>query len=412
MSFGFGVGDVIAVMGLFERLATEMSNYRDAPQHFQQLQAELGLLRSTIQNVLQIEPSSDEEAKNLGLIRAIAIHCNQPLQAFIQKMRVKEKGLGHFRTSGLLASVGTRLHWSMISRKDVEDLRKVLLSEMLAINILLGTHQLISLRRLHPEIEKGFKTQSDRLTGFAQEISMLRETSIVAPAAILGLRSFVGQQSSESTKRLVKIDKGINNIDYNVQALGRSLDRMTEVGQIFGQQVTTAFMQLFSFLSQLSSLLRMLLKCSREVLEAVAKNAAMLLELRNQMQRAAKEIEAIPLHLSLDLIRFDDALGESWALPFQACQQWDAFKEMLQVVVFSNDRPGAQQIATEDFVLTIPKLDQNIQPWEWSRLIKPGMHIEHSMIIDGLQSFMTNCSFPGCVGELIRDPDRSTHKLW
>jgi hypothetical protein len=40
------------------------------------------------------------------------------------------------------------------------------------------------------------------------------------------------------------------------------------------------------------------------------------------MQSAIRAIEAIPLHLSLSLIRLDDALGESWALPFQACTEW------------------------------------------------------------------------------------------
>jgi hypothetical protein len=48
----------------------------------------------------------------------------------------------------------------------------------------------------------------------------------------------------------------------------------------------------------------------------------MLLAIHNMMKRVVRAIEAIPLHLTLDIVRFDDALGESWALPFQACTQW------------------------------------------------------------------------------------------
>ena len=33
-----------------------------------------------------------------------------------------------------------------------------------------------------------------------------------------------------------------------------------------------------------------------------------------------RAVEAIPLHLTLAIVRLDDALGESWALPYQACQ--------------------------------------------------------------------------------------------
>jgi hypothetical protein len=48
----------------------------------------------------------------------------------------------------------------------------------------------------------------------------------------------------------------------------------------------------------------------------------MLLDMHANIKRILRAIEAIPLHLTLDIVRFDDALGESWALPYQACKQW------------------------------------------------------------------------------------------
>lgn len=142
MSFGFGVGDIIAVLGLFERVAREIEQYQTAPRHFQQLQVELGLMQSTLSHVLQIQPQSPDETASIEQIRAIALHCQQPLLDFIEKMRRREPSLGNFRTAGTLAAVGNRLHWSLVSRADVEGLRRVLLSEMLALNVLLGAHQL------------------------------------------------------------------------------------------------------------------------------------------------------------------------------------------------------------------------------------------------------------------------------
>lgn len=142
MSFGFGVGDVIAVLGLFERIAREIEQYHAAPRHFQQLQVELGLMKSTLSHVLQIQPQSPDERASIEQIRAVALHCQQPLLDFIEKMRQREPNLGNFRTAGTLAAVRTRLHWSLVSRADVEGLRRVLLSEMLALNVLLATHQL------------------------------------------------------------------------------------------------------------------------------------------------------------------------------------------------------------------------------------------------------------------------------
>lgn len=142
MSFGFGVGDVIAVVGLIERIAREIQQYHGAPRHFQTLQVELGFMKTTLSRVLQIQPQSPGETASIEQMRAIALHCQQPLLDFIEKMRRREPGLSHFRTTGTLAAVGTRLHWSLVSRADVEELRRFLLSEMLALNVLLGTHQL------------------------------------------------------------------------------------------------------------------------------------------------------------------------------------------------------------------------------------------------------------------------------
>jgi len=114
-------------------------NYKNAHAHFQQLQVERELVRNTILCILQTEPT---EGENLDRIRAIAIHCYQPLQVFISKMRFKESSLGHFRTAGTLGAVGAWLHWSMVAEQDVDDLRKVILSEMVAINMLLSVQQL------------------------------------------------------------------------------------------------------------------------------------------------------------------------------------------------------------------------------------------------------------------------------
>ena len=149
MSFGFAVGDVIAVVQLFERVATEVRNYRDAPQHFQQLGTELHLLQRTLQRLLQVEPNDEDEREQLEQIRAIALHCHQPVQAFIHKMRPSNVSLGHVSSSRTLSTIGRRLHWSLVTRGDVDELRKVIMSEMVAVNMLLAIQQLSALQNLH-----------------------------------------------------------------------------------------------------------------------------------------------------------------------------------------------------------------------------------------------------------------------
>ena len=150
MSFGFGIGDAVAILDLLKRVAEIVHSYRDAPQHFQNLGVELQLLHRALQRLFEVQPCCEDERQQLEQIRAIAMHCQQPLLAFIDKMRPSETSLGPMRSLGALSTIRKRVHWSLVTRKDVNELRQVLISEMAAINMLLAVQQLDSLKRLAP----------------------------------------------------------------------------------------------------------------------------------------------------------------------------------------------------------------------------------------------------------------------
>lgn len=41
------------------------------------------------------------------------------------------------------------------------------------------------------------------------------------------------------------------------------------------------------------------------------------------MADISQALEAMPNHVNLPVVRFDDIFGESWALPFQVCSSWE-----------------------------------------------------------------------------------------
>ena len=53
-----------------------------------------------------------------------------------------ESSLGPARLAGTLSTIGRRLHWSLLTKNDVNGLRKVILAELAAVNVLLGIQQL------------------------------------------------------------------------------------------------------------------------------------------------------------------------------------------------------------------------------------------------------------------------------
>ena len=144
MSFRLDLNDILTTVCLFERIVEELRSYKNAPSHFQNLALEVQLLHKTLGHVLDLAPYNGIDQAALEQVRAIALHCLQPLQALTDKIRVKESSLGHFRTTRSISSIGIRLHWSMIDAEDVEKVRRVILSEMVAINVLLSTQQLFA----------------------------------------------------------------------------------------------------------------------------------------------------------------------------------------------------------------------------------------------------------------------------
>ena len=144
MSFGFAIGDFIAVLNTLERVAIEVRAYRDAPTHFQELASELHLFKRALSRLQEIEPDHEDEKDRLEHLRAMALHCQQPLLTFIEKMRLKESsiGLSHQRKAMTLSTIGSRLHWSLVTRKDVDELRRVVMGGMTMINMMLGFQQL------------------------------------------------------------------------------------------------------------------------------------------------------------------------------------------------------------------------------------------------------------------------------
>lgn len=135
------VGDVIALMGLVERVVTELRNYRDAPAHFQQASAELHFFQAILSRLRKMEIDDDEDQELLGLIRANAIRCQQPIAKFLEKMKPKESLLGSGSGGKKLSftAVKDRLHWSMIARGDLEDLREVVTTTIIMLMVMQQT---------------------------------------------------------------------------------------------------------------------------------------------------------------------------------------------------------------------------------------------------------------------------------
>ncbi|KAK0733204.1 hypothetical protein B0T26DRAFT_669632 [Lasiosphaeria miniovina] len=412
MSLGFPVGDVVAILSLLERIIAEIRSYHGAPRHFQQLLAELEMHSRTIQTLLSIEPTHAADHEIVDRLRAISLHCSQSLQNFLAKMHGLEKDLGPFRvTTPTLQSIGARLNWSMVGKKDVDELRKILQSKMLAINILQGTLQLNQIQRMAPELRNASESHSNSLSSVARQVDLLRDVTThaatVAPSAVADLKRFVVETSAATAEQFTRMEDNFSGVQANLQSVTSSLDQVIALSR----GLTTG---LRAGLTRLFSLVLVLVDSSANVLRVVTQNTSTLLDIQNNIQRLTQAVNRVPLQLSIQFIRFDDALGESWALPFQLCEQWETFKEMLRVIVFRNDRPGFQGVLANRFTLRVAGSHSNIFRHRWERVIKPGLHIEQTTLVPELSTQMAPdlCSFSRCSGSPQRESDKSNDDNW
>jgi hypothetical protein len=146
---------------------------------------------------------------------------------------------------------------------------------------------------------------------------------------------------------------------------------------------------------------------------AVGRNTVMLLNVANQLKVITRAIEATPLHLTLPIVRLDDALGESWALPFQACTTYDYFCDILKCVVFANDRRGLDRVVNNQFSVSLTKVGTKLTRTNWDSFAEAGMHVEQAVIVSSssLGTRIANnkarrlhCPYPGCGGGALLNP--------
>ncbi|KAL9087610.1 MAG: hypothetical protein Q9165_006534 [Trypethelium subeluteriae] len=396
MSFGFGVGDVLAVLSLLERVIIEIRHFKQAPLHFQQLQVELELLRNTLSQILKLQPENVVEFEFMGRIRAITLLCHRALEVFIDKMISKSHSLGCFRTANTLSSMGARLHWSMVARKDVSELRDVIISMNTSILMLLGMLQITRMKTIAIE-NQGFRDElSQNLTTITQAIQ-------ATPEAIADLSDVTKVAARNHYQYLQNIGRDTESIRVKAETTDRRVERTANSVSKLSQSVAHTSVSLLSAIMTLRNLIKILLKRSQNVLDAVTRNARLILDIHAQMTDMMRLVSAISPQITPPIIQLDDACGQTWALPLQACSDWASFTNVLRAVVYPPGKPGYTSIALERFVISHADSGRIIQRNAWMYVVKDRLHIENAMLVTEQAANRNQCPYPACFGKLVSE---------
>lgn len=139
MSFGFSVGDFLAVGKLIKDTVSCLQETGGAQSQYQDLVRELEHVQQVLGHLDRLRVSGN--SKNLDSIKYSALSCRVPLEDFLNKIHKKyDKSLGVWGRPGLFKITSKKLCWGLGDGKEAARLQSYLTLHVGTINILLLQH--------------------------------------------------------------------------------------------------------------------------------------------------------------------------------------------------------------------------------------------------------------------------------
>jgi hypothetical protein len=145
MSFGFSVGDFIAVTQLIFQVTETLRDASGATSDYQELLRELESLDRALKHVDRLQGAIADS------IKCAALMCRYPLEDFLNNIRKYDKSLGVGSTAGGIKSFGRKLQWGFVTKDEVVRLRDYLSLHIGSINMQLLT---VGLETLHAQADE------------------------------------------------------------------------------------------------------------------------------------------------------------------------------------------------------------------------------------------------------------------
>ncbi|KAE8445214.1 hypothetical protein EG329_013586 [Mollisiaceae sp. DMI_Dod_QoI] len=404
MPFGVGVGDFIAVGSLIAKIAVELRKNGEAAPAYQYLLLELEALDRALQQLQDLRPSQ-HELLQLNSIRATALSCARPLQEFLDKIIKFESRLGTFalknnRSKGF----PRRMQWRMMYKDDVVELRTILGSHVATINLLLMTQTVRSITLAEndrAEVASELKLKIMAHRGLLEEAKDKMDFSAKQHAE-------TNMQLKYQAASLQNLEMKTDSLDERMQDQGNTLEELHSLALAAEQKTTSIFSTTTDILTLITSGLSTLQAIVTHLMRTFELLTKFTIEMRVVMgellqrfwslQAAVSRIErALPMQVHLPTIQFTDAFGESMALPYQLCQKWSTFKELLRVMYIN--RQGWFRVDLGQYLIINVRGGRLIKRNIWEDMVKEGDHLSMCIALD-IRATEGHCPFPSCQASL------------
>ncbi|KAK4069561.1 uncharacterized protein Triagg1_6985 [Trichoderma aggressivum f. europaeum] len=394
LPFSLSVSDFFTVGQLIGKVAVELRGNGEAAPEYQSLLIELEALERALRHLQTLKPAK-HELLQLTSIRATALACERPLRNFLDKVSKFERRLGSFDiANNTLKGLPRKMQFNIMLKEDIKELRSALASHVATINLLLMTqavtsisvaendrsHLALSLESkilAHSRVLQAINGRVDTSLVQQREIKMELETQSSAVAEL-------GGKVDEARQSIQKIETMANHTRVETKS---TLEMVTETLSL----LTSGVMHLHQITKQLRKMIRICATFTEEMRTALSKLMDLFISLQKTLQRIDHNI---PMRVYLPTVQFTTALGETMSLPYQLCQQWTSFKELLRVIFL--DKPGKFRVDMGKYLIMNARGGRILAEASWQHAVRQDDHLSMSIVLDELSARSGRCPFPSC----------------
>jgi hypothetical protein len=385
----------------------------EAAPDYQFLVNELGALDDALKQLQDLKPGK-HELLQLTSIRLVALQCQVPLQKFSDKISKFERRLSVANTRNQrFTGLPRRMQWRLAYREDVKELRLKLGSHVMTINLLLmtqtiscitssehdraeaasGLHEkILAIRGLLEDVQAGVDSSS----ALQQETKPQVERQARSLSALDHKADHIIQQLRDDNGLIQEVKSAVSKTEKRTRSiLAMATDTLS--------QATLGLLTLRDIAMKLSDLIASIGNLTAEI----RKSITLLMRQFAHIHRMLRNIEGrLPERIYLPIVEFTDALGESFALPYQVCLRWETFQLMLNAMF--DGRPGRARVQSGDFLMINATSGRRLLNDSWDHTIREGDRLQMSMVMNDFLTSQDLCPFPSCRALVIAAEVKST----
>lgn len=214
MSFGFAVGNFVAVGKLIKDITTSLRSVGGAKEDYQEIIREFETLDKVLRSLRDLEATTGN-SNTINSIIFTAISCRLPLEKFLEKTQKYEKSLGLWSSSSNVKGAKDKLRWSLSIKDDTKTLQSYLGIHLATINVLLKVHGLeqssVTAQDAddrHTEIRAQFDASKLLLSNIEQSTSVHESALQAVRATLEKVNQLVGGDLKADQEKILQLLAG------------------------------------------------------------------------------------------------------------------------------------------------------------------------------------------------------------